>query len=88
MKQKDTTLLITIAIITAIFSFVLSSVIFKVPVNRSTKIPIAGSINTSFPDIKHDSSYNSIFNANSLDPAVPLQVDSNPNTQPFNNSSP
>jgi hypothetical protein len=88
MKQKNLGLIIGIAFFTAIFSFVLSGVIFKVPANRSTKIPVAGSINSSFPDIKHDPNYSSIFNTNALDPAVPLQVGSTPNNQPFNGTSP
>ena len=88
MKQKDLALLVSVAVFTAILAFVVSSVIFKVPANRSTKIPVAGSINTSFPDIKNDSNYNTIFNTNALDPAVPLQVGSSPNNQPFNGTSP
>lgn len=84
MKQKDIALLIGVGFFTAIFSFVLSSVIFKAPAHRSTKVPTAGSISTSFPDIRHDPNYNFIFNSNALDPAVPLDASSTPNNQPFN----
>lgn len=85
MKQKDVALLIGVAFFTAIFAFVVTTMIFKVP-SRSTKVPIAGEITNSFPDIKHDPQYNTIFNENALDPAVPLQVGSQ-NDQPFSGSS-
>ena len=82
MKRKNLVLLIVIAIFTAVIAVVLSTVVFKVPANRSTKVPVAGSINTTFPDIKNDPTYNTIFNDNAIDPAVPLQGVSS-NNQPF-----
>ena len=85
MKQKDLLLLIVVGCLTAVIAFIFSTLIFKVPANRSTKVPVAGSISTSFPDIRHDPNYNTIFNTNAIDPAVPLQVGAN-NTQPFNSS--
>jgi hypothetical protein len=87
MKQKDILLLVVVGFLTALFSFMLTGAIFKTPVNRSTKVPVAGSVSTTFPDIKNDPSYNTIFNSKALDPAVPLQVGANPNDQPFNGSS-
>ena len=86
MKRKDLTLLIGVGFFTAVIAFILSSVIFKVPQNRSTKVPVAGSIDTSFPDLKHDPNYTTIFNTKSLDPAVPLKASTTPNNQPFNGS--
>lgn len=83
MRRKDVLLLVVVGFFTAIIAFVLSSLVFKVPANRSTKVPVAGSITTTFPDIQHDPSYNTIFNSNSIDPAVPLQLGAN-NNQPFN----
>lgn len=85
MKRKDITLLVAVGVFTAIVAFIFSTLVFKVPTNRATKVPVAGSISTSFPDIKHDPNYNTIFNTNAIDPAVPLQVGSN-NNQPFNGS--
>lgn len=87
MKQKDIALLIAVGFFTAIIAFFISTLVFKVPANRSTKVPTAGSINATFPDIKNDPNYNMIFNTNALDPAVPLQVGSSPNTQPFSGST-
>jgi hypothetical protein len=83
MKQKDLMLLIAVAFFTAIIAFIFSSLVFKTPAHRSTTVPVAGSISTSFPDIKNDPTYNTIFNTNALDPAVPLQAGGS-NSQPFN----
>lgn len=83
MRQKDIILLVVVGFFTAIIAFIFSTLVFKVPAGRSTKVPVAGSISTSFPDIKNDPNYNTIFNNNALDPAVPLQVGSS-NSQPFN----
>ncbi|MBX4190793.1 hypothetical protein KW794_01770 [Candidatus Saccharibacteria bacterium] len=84
MKQKNIILLAGVGFLTAIIAFIFSSVIFKVPHNRSTKVPVAGSVTTAFPDIRHDSNYNTIFNNKALDPAVPLNANNKPNSQPFN----
>ena len=88
MKQKDALLLILVGFFTAIIAFIISSLIFKVPHNRSTKVPVAGTISTSFPDIRHDPNYNVIFNTSALDPAVPLNTTTAPNNQPFTGTSP
>jgi hypothetical protein len=54
--------------------------------DKKSKVPTAENISTSFPDVKNDPTYNSIFNASALDPALPIKVDSNQQTQPFNGS--
>jgi hypothetical protein len=87
MKRKDLILIVGIGCLTALIAFVISSVVFKVPSDRSTKVPVAGSINTSFPDIKNDPNYNTIFNDRALDPTVPLNASTAPNNQPFNSQS-
>jgi hypothetical protein len=83
MKNQNVLMLVVVGFFTAIIAFVFSTIVFKVPTNRSTKVPVAGSISTSFPDIKHDPIYNTIFNTRAIDPAVPLQVGGS-NSQPFN----
>lgn len=88
MKRKDLILLVGVAVFTAIIAFVLSTAVFKIPKNRSTKVPVAGSIDSQFPDVKHDSTYNTIFNNRSIDPTVPLDASNAPNNQPFNGSNP
>ena len=86
MKQKDIATVVGVAVFTAIIAFIFSSLIFKVPSGRKTEVPVAGSIDTTFPDLNHDTNYNTIFNDNALDPAVPLNNSGAPNNQPFNGS--
>jgi capsular polysaccharide biosynthesis protein len=83
MKRREIIMVVIIGFFTAIIAFLLSTIIFKSPQHRSTKVPVAGSIDTNFPDIRHDSNYNTIFNDKALDPAVPLNASTNPNNQPF-----
>lgn len=83
MKQKELVAVIGIAFFTAIVAFIISSLVFKTPSTRSTKVPLAGSISTDFPDLNHDSNYNVIFNTNAYDPSVPLNGNNTPNNQPF-----
>lgn len=85
MKQKNNLILLAgVAFFTAVVAFIISTIVFKGPSNRSTKVPVAGSIDSTFPDIRNDSDYNTIFNVNAVDPAVPLTPNTTPNNQPFN----
>jgi hypothetical protein len=85
MKQKEMITLIAAGGMCAMFAIILSFLIFKGP-DKKSKVPTAENISTSFPDVKNDPTYNSIFNASALDPALPIKVDSNQQTQPFNGS--
>lgn len=86
MKQKDLIRLAALSLITAIIAYFVSGLVFKVPSTRSAQIPVASNIDTTFPDITNDPSYNTIFNKNSVDLAVPLDTNTG-NNQPFNGSS-
>ncbi|HET9850059.1 MAG TPA: hypothetical protein VFP35_00290 [Candidatus Saccharimonadales bacterium] len=86
MKQNDIASLIIVAFITAVFSFVVSDLLFGGG-HHSSNVPTASSISTTFPDVKNDPAYNSIFNSGALDPAQPVQVGGSQNSQPFNGPS-
>lgn len=86
MKQKDMIIVASAAVMAAIFSFVASGLIFRSPSSRSSAVPTADTINTTFPDIKNDPKYNSIFNSNALDAAQRVEVGSGGNSQPFSTS--
>ncbi len=81
MKQKDIALIIVIAAVSAIISFVVSGKIFVTPENRSQKVEIVDKISTEFtpPNDKY-------FNSNSIDPVQPIQVGESNNQSPFNGS--
>lgn len=82
MKQKDIALILIIAFISAVLSFIVSTKIFVTPSNRQQKVEVVDAINSSFetPDSKY-------FNSNSIDPTLPTQVTTDNNQNPFNGSS-
>lgn len=79
MKQKDIALIIVIAFISAIVSFVVSNKIFVTPSNRQQKAEVVDSITPSFqtPSKKY-------FNANSIDPTQSSVIGGDGNQDPFN----
>lgn len=86
MQRKDITMLVTVAVITAVISFIVSGMFFS-NVRKGQTVPTFEDVPTSLPDLKNDPSYNYIFNANAIDLAQPVQVGGSQNNQPFNGSS-
>ncbi len=84
MKKKDILYLALTAFIAAIFSYLIASVVFKVPLKRTGSVPIAQPIQSSFPDVKNDAAYKSFLNDQALDPTQPIQIGSGQNSTPFN----
>lgn len=82
MNRKDVITLGLVAGITALFSIVISMLIFSTP-KRDQKAPVITPISNSMPDIKNDPEYNTIFNDNSLDPTQPIEIGGNQNSTPF-----
>lgn len=82
MKQKDIVLIATIAVISGVFSFVISGSIFVTQSNRQQAVEVVDKITTEFntPDSKY-------FNANSINPSQTIQLGSGGNNNPFNNGS-
>lgn len=82
MKQKDIALIIVIAFISAVVSFLVSGKLFVTPSNRQVQVEIVDPINASFqtPDSKY-------FNSNSIDPAPNTQIGAGNNQNPFNGAS-
>lgn len=78
MKQKDWSIIIVIAFLSAIVSFLLSNKIFVTPENRQQKVEVVDVINADFdrPDPRY-------FNADSINPTQNSQLDST-NQTPFN----
>lgn len=84
MKRKDVIVLIAVGAITGIISWIISSLIFSVPQNQSSKVPAVETITTSLPDVKNDPAYQSFLNSGALDPAQPVQIGDTQNNAPFN----
>jgi hypothetical protein len=78
MKQKDIALIIVIAFISAIISFIASDKIFVTPANRQQEVEVVDVINPKFqiPSSKY-------FNSNSIDPTQESQIGSGNNQNPF-----
>jgi hypothetical protein len=78
MKQKDITLIVVIAFISAIIAFFVSNKIFVTPTNRQQDVEVVDSIDPTFqlPSTKY-------FNSNSIDPTQISQIGVNNNQNPF-----
>jgi hypothetical protein len=79
MKQKDIAVILIIAFISAIVSFVASNKLFVTPDNREQKAEVVDPITASFqtPDKKY-------FNSNSIDPTQAGVIGGDDNQNPFN----
>jgi hypothetical protein len=78
MKQKDISVIVIIAFISAVISFVVSSRVFVTPANRQQKVPVVDSISNTFT--KPSSKY---FNDKSIDPTQQVRISNNTNQNPF-----
>lgn len=81
MKQKDIALVLIIAFVSAVVSFVVSNKVFVTPANRQQPVEVVDVINSSFqqPDSKY-------FNGNSIDPTLSSTLGTGNNQNPFNGS--
>ncbi len=79
MKQKDIALIVVIAIVSGVISFIVSGKIFVTPENRAQEVEVVDVIGVEFqqPDKRY-------FNTQSIDPAESVQLSENDNQTPFN----
>lgn len=78
MKQKDVALIIVIAFISALISFLISDKIFVTPANRQQKVEVVDVITSNFQDPS-----TKYFNSTSIDPTQLVQIGNNNNQNPF-----
>jgi hypothetical protein len=86
MKQKDLTLIALTALVAAVFSIILSGVLFGSPKKNPIKVPVVDKISSSFPSVQTDDNYKTFFNSNALDPTQLIQIGGSSNTNPFQGS--
>lgn len=81
MKQKDIALIIVLAAVSAVVSFLVSGWIFNKPANRQQKAEVVDVITSDFtlPSEKY-------FNNNSIDPTQLIQIGNSNNPNPFDGS--
>ena len=82
MNRKGLPMIITVAVIAAVVSYVIAGLVFHSP-PRNTKVPQVEAIQGSFPDVKNDASYSSFISPSGLDPTQPVQIGGSQNTNPF-----
>jgi hypothetical protein len=84
MKSKDIFTLALIVIVATVFSSLLAGKIFSGgSKHHNLKAPVIQPIDRTFPDIKNDSSYNSIFNSQALNPSQLIQIGNEQNSSTF-----
>lgn len=81
MKQKDVALIIVLAFMSGVVSFLASRWIFARPADRQQKAEVVDVITSDFP--LPDSKY---FNPNSIDPTQLIQIGNSSNPNPFGGS--
>lgn len=78
MKQKDIVLIITIIIISGIFSLIISNYVFVTPKDRKTEVEVVPVVSSKFkqPDKR-------FYNSESFDPTRIIVIGGNSNQDPF-----
>jgi hypothetical protein len=81
MKQKDIALVLVIAAVSGVLSFVVSGFIFNKPANRQLTAPAVNTISSYFP-----SPSTKYFNSSSIDPTQLIEIGNSNNPNPFSGS--
>lgn len=82
MNRKDLPMIVTVAVISAVFSIIVAALLFH-STPRSTKVPQVEAVKASFPDVKNDANYTNFLNPGALDPTQTVQIGGSQNTNPF-----
>jgi hypothetical protein len=84
MKQKDIALFGVVAIVSAVFSVILSGVLITPPKDKNQKAEVVSLITNDFPTPGPNDKF---FNKNSINPTKQIQIGDNTNTKPFNGAN-
>lgn len=77
MKQKDIAIIVVVVGVSAILAIVASKLVIR-PTDKQQEVEVVQAITTDFPT--PDPRF---FNANSIDPTLPIQIGGNTNADPF-----
>ena len=78
MKRKDLIIIIGVAVVSAIFSYVIAGYIFGGEKSETLKAPVVQPISAEFPETEEY-----FFNANSINPTQEITIGDETNDQPF-----
>ena len=84
MKQKDIALFGVVAIVSAVFSVILSGVLITPPKDKNQKAEVVSLITNDFPNPGPNDKF---FNKSSINPTKQIQISDNTNTKPFNGAN-
>lgn len=80
MKTKDIVTIVAVAIVSAIFSYVIAGFIFGSEGSENLEAPIVQPISTDFPVPEENNPY---FNKDSLNPTKTINIGETGNQEPF-----
>jgi len=86
MRKKDLMTLVVVGIVAAIFSVLISSMLFTSPANRQTKVEVVEPITAAFTLPTDDPVLKTVFNDKAVDPTQVIIIGSNQNPNPFSGS--
>jgi hypothetical protein len=86
MKQKELLVIGMVAFVAAIFSIIVSGILFGSPKKNPIKVPVVEPISSSFPVVQTDDNYKAFFNDKALNPTQLIQIGGSNNTNPFQGS--
>ena len=86
MKRKDLLIIVLAGFIAAVFSLIISGMIFGSPKKNPIKVPVVSKIDPNFPQVQNDTNYTSFFNNQALNPTQLIQIGPGGNSQPFQGS--
>lgn len=79
MKRNDLALILAVACVAGVVSFIASRLLFATPQNRHQQVEVAPAISATFTP--PESAY---FNSDSVDPTQTIQIGNSTNPTPFN----
>jgi hypothetical protein len=87
MKQKELLVIGMVALVAAIFSIIISGILFGSPKKNPIKVPVVEKISSSFPVVQTDDNYKAFLNNKALNPTQLIQIGGSNNTNPFQGNS-
>lgn len=80
MKTKDITIIVVVALVSALFSYILAGFVFGGEDKENLKAPVVQPISTEF---KAPGSNDPYFNTNSVNPTTNINIGGENNDRPF-----
>ena len=83
MKRKDLITIGAVAVVAAIFAYIIAGALFGSPKKNPVLVPVATPISANLPLTNNSDTYQNIFNSQAIDPTQLIRVGGQTNPQPF-----